>query len=145
MFFFFPVKDENVRRMLREMEYLSEDVSTLTQMTDMVTMLHCSHNQLEDSIKDMLSALNKQLSERQTSDTQLCYLELNLHTRYNASFPEIFETIIYAHKNISWTPVFRNGTETVSIMFSKPEKRANWEESFNEAKQKLGKYMPRDA
>lgn len=34
---------------------------------------------------------------------------------------------------------FRNGTETVSIMFSKPEKRANWEESFNEAKQKLGK------
>jgi len=35
---------------------------------------------------------------------------------------------------------FRNGTETVSIMFSKPEKRANWEESFNEAKQKLGEY-----
>lgn len=25
-------------------------------------------------------------------------------------------------------------------MFSKPEKRANWEESFNEAKQKLGEY-----
>lgn len=36
---------------------------------------------------------------------------------------------------------FRNGTETVSIMFSKPEKRASWEESFNEAKQKLGKYL----
>ncbi|XP_025208215.1 rho guanine nucleotide exchange factor 17 [Melanaphis sacchari] len=105
------VKDENVRRMLREMEYLSEDVSTLTQMTDMVSMLHCPHSHLEESIKDMLSALNKQLSERQASDTQLCYLELNLHTR--------------------------NGTETVSIMFSKPEKRANWEESFNEAKQKL--------
>lgn len=76
------VKDENVRRMLREMEYLSEDVSTLTQMTDMVSMLHCPHSQLEDSIKDMLSALNKQLLERQASDTQLCYLELNLHTRY---------------------------------------------------------------
>jgi len=38
---------------------------------------------------------------------------------------------------------FRNGTETVSIMFSKPEKRANWEESFNEAKQKLGEYNQR--
>lgn len=38
---------------------------------------------------------------------------------------------------------FRNGTETVSIMFSKPEKRANWEESFNEAKQKLGEYIGR--
>jgi len=67
--------------MLREMEYLSEDVSTLTQMTDMVSMLHCPHSHLEESIKDMLSALNKQLSERQASDTQLCYLELNLHTR----------------------------------------------------------------
>ncbi|XP_050544977.1 rho guanine nucleotide exchange factor 17-like [Daktulosphaira vitifoliae] len=105
------VKDDNVRRMLREMEYLSEDISTLTQMTDMVSMLHCPHGQLEDSIKDMLSAVNKQLSERQASDTQLCYLELNLHTR--------------------------NGTETISIMFSKPEKRTNWEESFTEAKQKL--------
>jgi len=67
--------------MLREMEYLSEDVSTLTQMTDMVSMLHCPHSHLEESIKDMLGALNKQLSERQASDTQLCYLELNLHTR----------------------------------------------------------------
>lgn len=82
MLYLILVKDENVRRMLREMEYLSEDVSTLTQMTDMVTMLHCPHSHLEDSIKDMLSALNKQLLERQASDTQLCYLELNLHTRY---------------------------------------------------------------
>lgn len=72
--------------MLREMEYLSEDVSTLTQMTDMVSMLHCPHSHLEDSIKDMLNALNKQLSERQASDTQLCYLELNLHTRYERNF-----------------------------------------------------------
>lgn len=72
--------------MLREMEYLSEDVSTLTQMTDMVSMLHCPHSHLEDSIKDMLNALNKQLSERQASDTQLCYLELNLHTRYEREF-----------------------------------------------------------
>lgn len=34
---------------------------------------------------------------------------------------------------------FRNGLENVSIVFSKPEKRASWEESFNEAKHKLGK------
>lgn len=35
----------------------------------------------------------------------------------------------------------RNGLENVSIVFSKPEKRASWEESFNEAKHKLGKYL----
>lgn len=67
--------------MLREMEHLSEDVSTLTQMTDMASMLHCPHGHLDDSIRDMLGSLNKQLLERQAGDTQLCYLELNLHTR----------------------------------------------------------------
>lgn len=35
----------------------------------------------------------------------------------------------------------RNGLENVSIVFSKPEKRASWEESFNEAKHKLGAHL----
>lgn len=35
--------------------------------------------------------------------------------------------------------MIRSGVEHLSIVFSQPEKRANWEESFNEAKQKLGK------
>lgn len=29
--------------------------------------------------------------------------------------------------------------ENISVMFAKPDKRASWEESFNEAKQKLGR------
>lgn len=32
----------------------------------------------------------------------------------------------------------REGPETISIVFTKPEKRAAWEETFNEAKHKLG-------
>jgi len=34
--------------------------------------------------------------------------------------------------------VYRTGIENISVMFAKPDKRASWEESFNEAKQKLG-------
>jgi hypothetical protein len=33
---------------------------------------------------------------------------------------------------------FRNGIENLSVIFTKPDKRTSWEESFNEAKQKLG-------
>jgi len=35
--------------------------------------------------------------------------------------------------------ICRAGIENISVMFAKPDKRASWEESFNEAKQKLGK------
>jgi hypothetical protein len=33
---------------------------------------------------------------------------------------------------------FRNGIENLSVIFTKPDKRTSWEESFSEAKQKLG-------
>ncbi|XP_018914389.2 uncharacterized protein [Bemisia tabaci] len=105
------IKDKSLRRMLWEIENLTKDISTLSQMSNLVSTLHCSHLQLESSIRDMLSALNKQLADRQASDSQLSYLELILHTR--------------------------NGSENVSIAFSKPEERASWEGTFNEAKQRL--------
>jgi hypothetical protein len=34
--------------------------------------------------------------------------------------------------------LFRNGIENLSVIFTKPDKRTSWEESFSEAKQKLG-------
>lgn len=76
-----PAKDENLKRMLREMENLMEDVATLSQMSELVSMLHCPHSQLEDNIREMLSALNKQLAERQNSDSQLSFLELMVNTQ----------------------------------------------------------------
>lgn len=33
---------------------------------------------------------------------------------------------------------YRNGIENLSVIFTKPDKRTSWEESFSEAKQKLG-------
>lgn len=32
----------------------------------------------------------------------------------------------------------RNGVENIGLIFSKPEKRTNWEEVFTEAKNRLG-------
>jgi len=33
----------------------------------------------------------------------------------------------------------RTGVKNISVIFGKPDNRTSWEESFNEAKQKLGK------
>ncbi|XP_065202410.1 rho guanine nucleotide exchange factor osg-1 isoform X2 [Planococcus citri] len=105
------VKDDNLRRIMKEMEFLSEDVNTLSQMSDLVSSLHCPHSQLEESIREMLGALNKQLNERHISESQLSYLELALSTR--------------------------NSVENISAVFPKPEKRTSWEETFFEAKARL--------
>lgn len=105
-------KDENLRQMMLEIENLTEDIGILNQMSELTWSLHCSHGPLEELIREMLANTNKQLIEQQNSDSQLSCLDLTLNTS--------------------------SGLENISIVFSKPEKRASWEESFNEAKHKLG-------
>ncbi|XP_075227157.1 rho guanine nucleotide exchange factor 17 isoform X2 [Lycorma delicatula] len=104
-------KDENVRRLLREMEHLLEDVQTVNQIMDLLATLHCSHSQVEDAVRELSSTLSKQLAERQSADSQLSYLELIVQTD--------------------------TGVENISLIFSKPDKRSCWEEAVNEAKQRL--------
>ncbi|XP_012215221.1 rho guanine nucleotide exchange factor 17 isoform X3 [Linepithema humile] len=104
-------KDENLRRMAREVDYLREDCSKLTQLQELTVTLHGAKQQLEDLIKDMLNQTQRQLAERNAAHSQLACLELTLNTQA--------------------------GIENISVMFAKPDKRASWEESFNEAKQKL--------
>ncbi|XP_037301768.1 rho guanine nucleotide exchange factor 17 isoform X2 [Manduca sexta] len=107
-------KDENLRRIMHEVETLTEDVNTLTQISEHVAALHTQHSQLEEIVRDMLHSLNRQLSERQNSDTQLCYMEISVHTP--------------------------NGPENLTIIYPKAEKRSSWEELVNETKQKLCVY-----
>lgn len=73
-------KDENIKRIMNEVETLAEDVNTLTQISECVAALHCQHVQLEELVRDMLHSLNRQLSERQNCDTQHCYMEISLNT-----------------------------------------------------------------
>ena len=65
---------------MHEVETLTEDVNTLTQISDNMAALHTQHMALEEIVREMLHTLNRQLSERQNSDTQLCYMEMSLHT-----------------------------------------------------------------
>ncbi|KAI8437746.1 hypothetical protein MSG28_011980 [Choristoneura fumiferana] len=107
-------KDENLRRIMNEVETLTQDVNTLTLISEKVAALHTPHLHLEEIVRDMLHSMNRQLSERQNSDTQLCYMEISLNTT--------------------------TGPENLTIIFPKTDKRSSWEELINETKQKLCVY-----
>ncbi|XP_045779061.1 rho guanine nucleotide exchange factor 17 isoform X2 [Maniola jurtina] len=107
-------KDENLRRIMHEVETLTEDVNTLTQISEHVAALHTHHAHLEEIVREMLHTVNRQLSERQNSDMQLCYMEISVNTS--------------------------SGPESLTIIFPKTEKRSSWEELINETKQKLCVY-----
>ncbi|XP_065364774.1 uncharacterized protein LOC135957872 isoform X2 [Calliphora vicina] len=104
-------KDENLKRIMTEIENLAEDCNKLQQITDITASLKYPHQYLEDVIRELHRDVQRQLSERQTNDAQLNMLELAVNSP--------------------------NGTQKLSIVFSKSEKRTQWEETFNEAKQKL--------
>ncbi|XP_022113896.2 rho guanine nucleotide exchange factor 17 isoform X2 [Pieris rapae] len=107
-------KDENLRRIMHEVETLTEDAKTLAQISEHVAALHYPHAPLEDLVRELLCSVTRQLSERQNSDTQLCFMEISVNTS--------------------------SGSENLTIIFSKTEKRSNWEELIIETKQKLSVY-----
>ncbi|KAF7404045.1 hypothetical protein HZH68_006839 [Vespula germanica] len=104
-------KDENLRRMASEVDHLREDCATLNRLQELAITIHGNKAQLEDLIKDMLCQAQRQLAERNAAHSQLACLELTLNTQ--------------------------SGIENISVVFTKPDARASWEESFHEAKQKL--------
>ncbi|XP_053615375.1 rho guanine nucleotide exchange factor 17 isoform X2 [Plodia interpunctella] len=104
-------KDENVRRMMCEVEALTADVATLRRVTEQLRALHQPQPQLEDAARDALQAAARSLADRHAADAQLCQLELSVSTQ--------------------------NGPENLTIIFPKTEKRSSWEELVNETKQKL--------
>ncbi|XP_052898086.1 uncharacterized protein LOC128304851 [Anopheles moucheti] len=110
-------KDENVRRIMKEIEHLSEDSSKLIEISDKAASLRCPHGALEEAIRELQREVQRQLAERQTNDAQLNVLELTWNTS--------------------------NGIQNMTVVFSKPEKRTQWEEIFADAKQKLANSLER--
>lgn len=80
-FIYSPAKDEKVRSILREVERLSEDAATLSHISELSGTLHCSHSSLDETVREMLTTVNRQLQERQSGDAQLACLEVNLSTQ----------------------------------------------------------------
>ena len=86
---------------------------------DATSRLHCPHKELDDITRHLMTQLNRQLAERQNADTQQSmYLDLNITTS--------------------------DGIETISLIFSDAERRNQWEDTFNEIKQKLSELFKRD-
>ena len=79
LFTLHTAKDENLKRIMNEIESLAEDCNKLQQITDITTTLKCSHQTLEDVIRELHRDLQRQLSERQTNDAQLNMLELTVN------------------------------------------------------------------
>ncbi|ETN57726.1 hypothetical protein AND_010690 [Anopheles darlingi] len=102
---------------MKEIEHLTDDSGKLVQIADLAASLRCSHIPLEEAIRDLQREIQRQLAERQTNDAQLNVLELTLTTS--------------------------NGTQNMTVVFSKPDKRTQWEEIFTEAKQKLANSIER--
>ncbi|XP_030081579.1 uncharacterized protein LOC111598504 isoform X2 [Drosophila hydei] len=105
------VKYENIKRIVSEIENLIEDCNKLQQISEITASIKYPHQYLEDVIRELHRDIQRQLSERQSNDTQLNMLELTV------SSP--------------------NGSQKLTVVFSKTDRRSNWEEVFNEAKLKL--------
>ncbi|GAB6028699.1 hypothetical protein CHUAL_004523 [Chamberlinius hualienensis] len=103
--------DTNIKKVLKDIEQLEGDLSLLNQINDLSGGLSCTHQNLDDVVKEMLASVTKALQERQTADSQLLCLELTVTTQV--------------------------GVEIMSIIFGAPDRRAFWETAFHEAKQKL--------
>ncbi|XP_060074181.1 rho guanine nucleotide exchange factor 17-like [Ylistrum balloti] len=94
-------------------DQLEEDINILTEITDMTNKLNYPHSSLDDVVKEMLASLNKQFSE-------VCIRSPTLESNKM----EILVTT-------------QEGVYPLEICFSSAEKRAIWESTLLDAKQKL--------
>ncbi|XP_050727403.1 uncharacterized protein LOC127004096 isoform X2 [Eriocheir sinensis] len=104
-------RDESMKKLAREIETLNDDLKTLNHIAKLSKSLKCPRGSMDEVIQDMIAQVQKQLSERQEPDSQPLELELTVTTQ------EVMENLTF--------------------MFSSAEKRAMWEEAFNDAKHKL--------
>ena len=90
-------------------------------------MLHDSWHRHVGRTQDFFVRMNRKVTDETRRNCLVRYLCLERST--SQSFP------------INQPPVIccRNNVEHISIIFSKPEKRTNWEETFLEAKARLSK------
>ncbi|KAJ6636760.1 Rho guanine nucleotide exchange factor 17 [Pseudolycoriella hygida] len=73
-------KDENVEKVRKEIDNLSKDLTKLGQIMDIASSLRIPNHQLEEIVRDLQKEVQRQLSDRQSNDTQLNILELALKT-----------------------------------------------------------------
>lgn len=80
---YLTARDESMKKLMREMETLKEDLQTLHQISKLTKTLRCPRGIIEDSVQDMIAQVQKQLIERHGAgaDSQLLELELTVTTQ----------------------------------------------------------------
>ncbi|CAF4326176.1 unnamed protein product, partial [Rotaria sp. Silwood2] len=108
--------------------HLEDDVVTLGQMTDLAKTITVPHQQLDESIKEVLHTVNKHLTD-----------EIVPMTSVRTASPEPIPSDHNQQKsnNIQLIIHTTERTETIDVLFSSSELKAAWEKSFLEAKKAL--------
>ncbi|XP_055384459.1 uncharacterized protein LOC129614093 isoform X1 [Condylostylus longicornis] len=115
-------QDENARRIEKDYEQLVDDRNKIQQIDQIQTSIKFQsalHQVLEQTIRNYLSEVETRLTEceRQLNDGQLNSLKFMIN--------------------------IPGDSQHVTVLFSKAERRAKWEEIFNDAKQKLAACLER--
>ncbi|GFQ99567.1 rho guanine nucleotide exchange factor 17 [Trichonephila clavata] len=108
--------DVSLKRAMRDIATLEEDIHILNQIKDLVGKLSSHHQALEDVVRDLTNGVSKQMLEKQNNDYSLISLEMTITTQERV--------------------------ENLTIQFTSPERRAVWSAAFSEAKQRLGRKLP---
>ncbi|CAG0923805.1 unnamed protein product, partial [Notodromas monacha] len=72
--------DENLKKLLREVSNIEEDLATIQLLVDAAQSLHTPHSDLDGLLRDMNSSLSKLLADRQMGDSQLLCTDLTVAT-----------------------------------------------------------------
>ncbi|GFS94317.1 rho guanine nucleotide exchange factor 17 [Nephila pilipes] len=103
--------DVSLKRAMRDIATLEEDIHILNQIKELVGKLSSHHQTLEDVVRDLTNGVSKQMLEKQNNDYSLISLEMTVTTQ--------------------------DRVENLTIQFTSPERRAVWSAAFSEAKQRL--------
>ncbi|XP_069496211.1 rho guanine nucleotide exchange factor 17 [Ambystoma mexicanum] len=94
---------------------LDEDLSTMGQISKLSETLSFPHQSLDDVIKDMMAAVHRELSEKQSLS-------------FSLSFPP---------NKMELTTTKADGTESFIFEFTNPDARNHFEQAFEDTKKKL--------
>ncbi|XP_055907845.1 rho guanine nucleotide exchange factor 17 isoform X2 [Eupeodes corollae] len=104
-------KEDEFRKESDNLENLPDDCNKLQKISEIASTIKYPHQMLEEAIRNIHLEIQNLLFERELNATRLNALEITINSP--------------------------NGREHLEIMFTNAEKRFQWEEAFNEAKQKL--------
>ncbi|NXG09202.1 ARHGH factor, partial [Sakesphorus luctuosus] len=94
---------------------LDEDLSTLGQVSKLSETLSFPHQSLDDVIKDLMAAIHRELSEKQSLS-------------FSMAFPP---------NKVELSTTKADGTESFIFEFPNPDARLSFEQAFEDAKKKL--------